>query len=381
MKRERLNGLLPRVLRALADGENIDDAATTDIGSVEWLVHGGLGPLLYRLRPTAGFQSAPGADALLHGAELTSRVLTADLIAAVEDIIIALHSAGTEPTLLKGISFASRYYEEPHLRIMGDVDILVPPDSIDRSIEAVRHLGFETIQDAGHSLHHAPPLRQPGRDIHLELHHALLPPTSAAAAEAPLHNASINGERVVGRFTSTTTGYLTPECELMLIAAGWCRDLAGRLGLRGTPRPLADVVALVRSCGDALDWDRIERWSHGSFNGACAAVVLTYLASIGAWRGPAGLPARLARAQPFVNRASLRVIHAIFDRHVLRHARPGRVLSPNVLENVLDSLLSARPAWRNLAHVPVNTAFPRREPRRFRPGFVLRRMGAPFRAR
>jgi hypothetical protein len=196
-----------------------------------------------------------------------------------------------------------------------------------------------------------------------------------------LNNATLDSERVGEPFATGTASFLTPECDLMLIAAGWCRDIAGRLGLRGTPRPLADVVALVRGRGDDLDWDRIERWSRGTFTGACAAVVLTFLDRLGAWRGPAGLPWRLADAQPFVNRPSLRVAHAILDRHVLRDTRPGRILSSNVLENVLDSLLSARPAWRNLAHLPVNIAFPRREPRRFQPGFVLRRMGAPFRPR
>jgi hypothetical protein len=150
VKREYANDLLPRVLRAMADGERLDNVGNTDIGAIEWLVRGGLGPLLHRLRPADGFTGAPGAEALLHGADLTSRVLTADLTAAVDEIVTALRCSGTEPILLKGMSFASRYYDEPHLRIMGDVDILVPHDAIDRSVEAVRRLGFETVEGAGH---------------------------------------------------------------------------------------------------------------------------------------------------------------------------------------------------------------------------------------
>jgi hypothetical protein len=381
MKREPAPGLLPRMLRALADGERLDDAVQADIGTIEWLIRSGLGPLLYRLRPADGFEGVPRAVALLHGADLTSRVLTGDLIVAVEEIIIALRRAGIEPILLKGIAFASRYYDEPHLRVMGDVDVLVSPEAIDRSVDTVRRLGFETVEKPGHSLHHAPPLRHAGRDIRLELHHALLPPTSPASDDAPLNPSSLASQRVVEPFASTTASYLASECELMLIAAGWCRDLAGWLGVRATPRPLADIVTLVRNCGDGLDWDRIEYWSRDTFTGACAAVVLACLDRMGAWRGPARLPARLLDTQPFVNRASLRVILGVLDHHVLRNARPAQFLSPNVLKTVLDSLFSARPAWRNLAHVPVNIAFPRGEPRRFQPGYVLRRMGAPFRPR
>jgi hypothetical protein len=165
----------------------------------------------------------------------------------------------------------------------------------------------------------------------------------------------------------------------MLIAAGWCRDVAGRLGLRITPRPLVDAVVLIDTC--EVDWDRVANWSRDSFAGACLAILLTWLERHDAWRGPATLTATLVERQPFVNATSLRTIHAIFDRHVARGRTSGRFLSLHVLETVLDSLIAPRPAWRNIAHVPLNVAFPRREPRRFRPGFVVRRLSAPFRPR
>src|SRR5690606_14356741 len=124
--------------------------------------------------------------------------------------------------------------------------------AVDGAIEIVGRLGYAPFDGARASPHHAPPLHHAGRGIHLELHHALLPPTCAAAAEAPLNDAACGNVRVVEPFASTTAGFLAAECDLMLAAAGWCRDL------QCTPRPLADIVAMVRSRGDTLDWDRIE---------------------------------------------------------------------------------------------------------------------------
>jgi hypothetical protein len=378
MNEHATRALLPALLRALSNGEpRLADGA--DSADIERLVESGLGPLLHRLRPANGFKAEPGSEALLHGADLTSRVLTSDLFAAIEEIVIALRSTGLEPTLLKGIAYASRYYPEPHLRMMGDVDVLVPAGAINDSVGTLRGLGYVTVEDRGQSLHHAPPLRHPERKVYVELHHALLPSTSAAARDAPFDTASIDNETRESPFGSTTARFLSPELDLMLIAAGWCRDVAGRLGLRITPRPLVDAVVLIDSCD--VDWDRVANWSRDSFAGACLAILLTWLERHDAWRGPATLTATLVERQPFVNGTSLRTIHAIFDRHVARGRRPGRFLSLDVLETVLDSLIAPRPAWQNIAHVPLNVAFPRREPRRFRPGFVVRRLSAPCRPR
>ncbi|HUF69230.1 MAG TPA: nucleotidyltransferase family protein [Longimicrobiales bacterium] len=140
MNEHATSALLPALLRALSNGEpRLADGV--DCADIERLVESGLGPLLHRLRPANGFKNAKGSEALLHGADLTSRVLTSDLFAAVDEIVIALRSTGIEPTLLKGIAYASRYYPEPHLRIMGDVDVLVPAGAIDDSVGTLRRLG------------------------------------------------------------------------------------------------------------------------------------------------------------------------------------------------------------------------------------------------
>jgi hypothetical protein len=67
-------------------------------------------------------------------------------------VLKALSESGIEATVLKGAHGARRWFAEPALRPMADIDVLVPSDAMSRSADALRAAGYEEKVD-GRSMH------------------------------------------------------------------------------------------------------------------------------------------------------------------------------------------------------------------------------------
>lgn len=108
-------------------------------------VEQGLGPLLYaRLR---GQESLPqSAMAELRQAYYESAGRSARLYHALEAILQALAASGVPAILLKGAALAQTVYENPALRPMGDLDLLVRPADVDTALAALAGLGYRPWQ-------------------------------------------------------------------------------------------------------------------------------------------------------------------------------------------------------------------------------------------
>lgn len=375
--------VLPSVLRAIAHGAPMPSDLRIDDVDVDWLLASGLGPILQWVTRDVEVLSASGRSRL-HGAELASRITTSELFAFAERTVGNLQETGIECTVLKGISYASRYYPRPHLRMMGDVDLLMGADDLGRAESVLLANGFELPDyappETWHRHHHGPPLKHSESGMIVELHSRVLPPSSAAAAESILSIETIEERRsrhVVGQ---ERVWVLDPEIEVLLIAAGWCSDLAGMFGRFGHQRPLFDMIYLVDSQGASLDWDLIVRLARGTFTGACLGVLLSYLERHGALNGPGDIAPRLLGAQRWVSRRSCKAIHALLDRHLIIRRRSRGLFSPHNVGAILGAFLTRRPSWRSWLAVPGALVFPPGAARRFEVGYQLRRLGSLFKA-
>lgn len=371
--------ILLHALRAVASDAELAGATVADSFEVETIIASGLGPLLYALLKRGGAE-LPDIARPLQAAYLTSKVLSADLRDGVAYTLDALDAHGIEATLLKGISFATRYYAEPHLRVMGDVDLLLRAEQVDSGISALLEAGFivpeppPSIDFATHI--HAPGMFHPERELWIELHRRLILPSFAASAETPLNLADVERHQRTGKFAGQHVKYMSPEFELVYLAVGWCRDLTdGGIRAPGLRRMLFDAAVLIHTA-DSLDWDSVQRWSRNSLTGTCVYVLLSYLAKHEAVPNIDALLADIRANQSYVNKVSLRLAHRVFDRYLLGLRPFGPLCSPNTLSNVFDALIAPRPAWQNLAAAPANVIFPRREPRRFSWRYQLDRLGS-----
>ncbi len=98
-----------------------------------------------------------------------------DLLGGLAQPLRALNGAGIEPILLKGIaSIASALYPDPAMRILSDIDLLVPESEAENASRLLAALGFrqafanELIDYGEH--HHRVPQRHPDTGVVIELH-------------------------------------------------------------------------------------------------------------------------------------------------------------------------------------------------------------------
>src|SRR5919109_2160968 len=115
--RRRTPSLLA-LLQAAAQGRrDLPLTAFTD-AQISWAVDTGLGPLLMYTTAAASQGTNSPHRPLLQGAELTARLLTAETLDAMEEMLDVCAGHVPPLTLLKGISIGTQYYPAPHLRPM-----------------------------------------------------------------------------------------------------------------------------------------------------------------------------------------------------------------------------------------------------------------------
>ena len=369
--------VLVELLKALATDTAMERDVSLSRVTIDRFIAAGLGPLLFSALEKSGRLPACDPDQRLRAASMTSRVLTAALMSHVVDVLAFFQANGVAAVALKGVSYANRYYAEPHLRVMGDVDVLLPDGNTiaaERLLEA-RGLQKEFPAPAiDYEKHiHSAPLFDPEGDYWIELHRRLIPRTFDASREAPLDLGDVDRHLATITPGGTTVAVFSPEFELVYLAVGWCRDLANGFAATRAQRGLADMVVLLKATEQNLDWDQVLRWARMSQIGACVYVMLSFLHRIDAFDDQNRVCRQLSKQQPYVGPRNAALIHQSLDRHVLTFGNFGRFWRESVNQLLIATLLRKHPAWRNLAVLPANLLFPPDTSARFSPGRLLQR--------
>lgn len=257
--------------------------------------------------------------------------------------LAAVAAAGIEVLALKGLATAARFYPDPLLRVMGDVDVLVRPGDVGRFCDVLEGEGFRFLKSAEtpawglateSSFH---PMVAPDGAFSFDIHVAAddypvpralgVGEVFAAAQQIPLRDISIGAPS---------------DDHLFLLAithAG--RDKFGADSLRG----MADVVAALVHARLAPDWDGlVARARRGGFARPLTTAV-NLLARLGL--APELLPARLIR--PYRGLAGHAFDALLHDYLTVFAERPSRVAL-----QARDWLVISEPralAWRNWRRV------------------------------
>lgn len=253
---------------ALAARPALDDAACEriarafgDVADWEALItraeaHG-LAPLLRAHLRAAGVRLPAGAASMLLGLAAYHRRRAAAHEGALGDVIDAFARVGIEPLILKGAALARLIYPEPALRPMGDVDLLVAPEDVDRAWQALLALGFEPSQrppGRAPEKHRVATRKEAGITVSVELHFSLLAPERGRLDPRAVWSSLVATAlpfEIAGRSART----LGPTRLLWHL----CRHLRGHADVF-TPLRLvwmADVIALADRFAAEIDWSEV----------------------------------------------------------------------------------------------------------------------------
>jgi Uncharacterised nucleotidyltransferase len=211
-------------------------------------VQQGLAPLVHTGLPAIAPGAPDGTRAELRAAYLGAAVRTEAWVGpTLERAIEALRGTGLEPIVLKGAALAYQAYPEPAQRTLSDIDLLLPPEQVDRASAVLLECGFWTDDSDPHPDHHLRPHYGDEGLVGVELHHALLPEPNPY---------TIDLERIRARTLIKQLG----RVEARVLAAPdallfTCIHLAYAHRYRWFPlRSLTDILAMATRCDAELDW-------------------------------------------------------------------------------------------------------------------------------
>lgn len=364
-------GLDPQrgLLRAIAQDASNLDLSGWKTTQIQRLADAGLGPILHRL---AGARASHHTE-LLHGADLTARLVAGRMADALEEILRALGPAAAEVVLLKGAAAALRHYPQPHLRVMGDMDLLVPPSLYARLTALLGELGYMQTSilptQFFETHHHAMPFWHPQKRLWVEVHHALFPPSWSCAAEPCFAVDTALAGTVPLIFRGITARALADELHLFFTCAHW----AGSFSLERGLVALVDVIYLFKR-GRPLDWDAVVEKAPGGWARRSLGLMLGYLSTHGAIDLPPRAAAFVADGLGPLGGINRRLLYWLLDTCLLGR-RSGRLLTEPNVRNVWETLLLREaPAYTNLLQLPLVLLFPPNRQDRFSPMLAVRRL-------
>jgi hypothetical protein len=173
-------------------------------------------------------------------------------------VVAALTRAGIPVIALKGIYLASAVYENPGLREMNDLDVLVRLPDIDASKRVLKEIGYGESQEElpSTSFHHLHPLRKADAAASVELHWTIVPGTSPFKVDLD----GLWNRAKLFRVAGSELLALSDEdmlLHLFLHSAYMDRFSNGA-------RPLADVAETIGRFQETLNWaalnQRAEQW-------------------------------------------------------------------------------------------------------------------------
>jgi hypothetical protein len=184
------------------------------------------------------------------------------LASELERMLLAFGDAGLPVMLLKGAALVPDWYQDPGLRPMCDLDLLLAEDALPTADAILRELGYEEPGSlstrerrvpAGH--HHWPPLLDSGGVVAVELHHHLGPRDRFLGFEL---------DGMWSRARPAVRGAApcvvpSPEDQVIHTSLHFLgHHLARTYGALGQLRDIAVVVSGA-GAGESLDWDLVLR--------------------------------------------------------------------------------------------------------------------------
>jgi hypothetical protein len=242
-------GTLARLLADPASGTALDVdgwAAAITVARAEQLI----GSLAYRL---AGVAVPAAVAAILSDARAGAVEARRAALWEAEMARRVLAPLGVPVVLLKGTAFLAAGLSAGVGRMVGDLDILVLRDALDRVERALLTAGWEWAKadayDQGYYrrwMHELPPLLHRDRDRMIDVHHTILPPTARITPDAAA---------LVAQAHALGNGLLVPSPEDMVIHAAL--HLLADGDLAGGLRNLWDIDRLLRVFGEGDFWQRL----------------------------------------------------------------------------------------------------------------------------
>lgn len=244
--------------------QQIEQFTTWDTLPAQAEIHG-MGPLLWHHLRQANINFPSETERTLRGLYLRERALNQAHALTLVEVQTLWEQVGIQPLVLKGLALAYKYYPDPALRPVSDIDLLLKKEDILPALRVLADVGYRVkfpdpnLRVLPNELTADSPSRN-GVSTHLELRHYdpahrqindVLRDDELADFNQPPQKIMVEGCPVYAPSMMDTLHYLMRHMVRHLFLAH-----------EGKPLPLkwtADITGLVEYHADEIDWEEIQR--------------------------------------------------------------------------------------------------------------------------
>lgn len=182
------------------------------------------------------------------------------LYSELEQVLKSFQNEGIKTIVLKGAMLAETVYPNIALRSMGDIDLLIHKDDLDRAAKRILELKYVFNEDYRSAewyiekLHHLAPLFNPNKIVKIEIHHNIIPPSNPFAV-----NIDEFWQRAQpAKIANTDVLILSPEDLILHLSLhiSYCDQFVGRI------KGLCDILEVVRHYQGKINWNQITTEIH-----------------------------------------------------------------------------------------------------------------------
>ncbi len=231
-----------------------------DLECVVWAMEAGMGAFLYHVinKPALRDLSPKLCDEL-KACYFSAIFSVQDQSAALLSLLKARSLSRFEVCVLKGMSVSYQYYNDPHLRLMRDIDILLEVKCVAECESILFQQGYCQLSSSPPSFyvnhHHTMPFYHEKKNVWIEVHTQLFRDGGWRADIPAFSLSNIRQEMLVFEFEGEEIKRLSAELQIVYIAAHWVEDCKPQGGLFA----IWDTVYLLRNEA-AFDWDKVLAW-------------------------------------------------------------------------------------------------------------------------
>lgn len=174
---------------------------------------------------------------------------------ALGRVLEGLNEEGIPVIALKGAALNRLVFDDPSLRPVGDLDLLIEEDKLEHSRQVILDLGYrqrsslEGTEPSPLDYHYCPRLLSPDRSVEIELHRHLVRADSPSYFDIDLLWQRHRTETLAGQ----PSGVLHPADLLMHLCLAFFQDRRRREKSFGSLRQLVDISAAYAHYADELE--------------------------------------------------------------------------------------------------------------------------------
>lgn len=352
---------LSLLLSAISSNKRDLSIASFSAEIIDFAISSGLGPYLnYCAHDNSSQQDLSVRHSKLMSADLTAKMLTHSQLHALKEVINTASPEVDEIILMKGIAICQNYYPLPHLRIMGDVDLLVSEKDQQKLEEILLTMGYQQKSanpaEFYQTHHHSMPFYNATNNIWIELHTHLFSPSSAVISDELFSIKNIRENCVVmnSDIYPEKIKCLCPELQLLHTCSHWAEDF----NIYKAAIQMADMILLIKNNNKGLDWKKINNWVSDTTAESYLYLLLSYLNKnrilhIVDYNIK---PRQLKNSNMgYLNRS---ILYSIIDIFLSGEKRSNSLINENILIIIWQVLLRPSSSIVNIILLPWSILFP-----------------------